>query len=216
MPKTRIPYRLHDGTIVPSVTTILSRFKESGGLMYWAWQQGQAGKDFREERDVAAEVGTMAHALVEAHIKGRDTPLFDAPLEMQTKARQAYENYLAFETQADFKVISLESPMVSEKYGYGGTPDALFESPDGTLSLGDWKTGRLYSDHLLQVVAYKVLWEENNPGRCITGGFHLCMFNKEYGDFSHHHYKELHDAWAMFSLLLQAYTLDKKLQARVK
>lgn len=216
MPTKRVPYKLQNGTIVPSVTTVISRFKESGGLIYWAWQQGQAGKDFREERDSSATAGTMAHALVEAHIKKWDTPIFDAPTELQEKARKAYENYLDFEAQSGFTVISLEEPMVSELYEYGGTPDALFEK-DTILSLGDWKTSNsVYSDYLLQLAAYKQLWDENHPDMKIEGGFHLCRFSKEHGDFAHYYYRELEDAWVMFQHLLYAYRLDKVLQGRVK
>src|SRR5207247_1837939 len=61
-------YKLPNGQPVPGVTTILSRFKESGGLLYWAWSQGRDGKELYEDRDRAAEVGTVAHALVEQHI----------------------------------------------------------------------------------------------------------------------------------------------------
>lgn len=34
-------YRLADGTKVPSVTTVLGRFKEGGGLMQWAYKTGR-------------------------------------------------------------------------------------------------------------------------------------------------------------------------------
>lgn len=63
-------YRLKDGTRVPSVTTIISRFKESGGLVHWAWQLGIDGKDYRKVRDEAADAGTLAHALLECDHKG--------------------------------------------------------------------------------------------------------------------------------------------------
>ena len=40
-----------EGQRLPSVTTVLSRFKDSGGLIHWAWSLGKEGKDYREERD---------------------------------------------------------------------------------------------------------------------------------------------------------------------
>ena len=51
------PYKGYeiDGEKVPGVTTVLSRFKESGALMYWAWKQGTEGKDFRETKQAAAD-----------------------------------------------------------------------------------------------------------------------------------------------------------------
>jgi hypothetical protein len=66
MPTQSAGYYLADGTRVPSVTTIIGRFKESGALIHWAWSIGRAGKDYREERDKAADAGTMAHAAVAA------------------------------------------------------------------------------------------------------------------------------------------------------
>ena len=64
-----------DGKRVPGVTTIIGRFKDSGGLMWWAFGQGQAAErgeinSLYDKRDEAAEAGTIAHALVEMHIAG--------------------------------------------------------------------------------------------------------------------------------------------------
>ena len=52
-------YRGADGKKLPSVTTVLSRFKESGGLIRWAYGQGQAKErgeinDLYDSRDAAA------------------------------------------------------------------------------------------------------------------------------------------------------------------
>lgn len=63
------PTYLIDGKRVPSVTTVISRFKESGALMYWCWDQGRQGLDYRQTRDAAADAGTIAHAMVEAFIR---------------------------------------------------------------------------------------------------------------------------------------------------
>ena len=32
-------YKLKDGTLVPGTTTIMGAFKDSGGLVHWAWEQ---------------------------------------------------------------------------------------------------------------------------------------------------------------------------------
>jgi len=57
-------YRLKDGTRVPGVTTIIGRFKDSGGLLYWAFEQGQAAErgeisNLYDKRDEAADAGTL-------------------------------------------------------------------------------------------------------------------------------------------------------------
>ena len=36
-------YKL-DGKRVPGTTTIIGRFKDSGGLLYWAFEQGKAAE----------------------------------------------------------------------------------------------------------------------------------------------------------------------------
>ena len=41
-----------------------------------------------------------------------------------------------------------EVPYVLEKLGIGTTMDGIIEHPDGTISIKDWKTGRLLSDEL--------------------------------------------------------------------
>jgi hypothetical protein len=206
-------YKLADGTKVPGVTTILSRFKESGALMHWAWTQGKEGKDYRETRDKAANAGTVAHAMVEAHIKGFT---FDpTPYDSETlkKAETAFGAFLEWATASHLKPVKSETSLVSEKHRFGGTLDTMLIH--GKLAIGDWKTsGGVYSDMLAQVAAYGALWEENFPLETITGGYHILRFDKEYGDFNHHWYPELNDGWEYFKLVRQAYEFDKKLRKR--
>jgi len=72
MARPKAGYFLKDGNRVPGTTTITGRFKESGGLVYWAWDLGKKGIDYREARDTAASAGTLVHAMVEAHAAGED------------------------------------------------------------------------------------------------------------------------------------------------
>lgn len=219
MPTQRNGYFTQDGTRVPSVTTIIGRFKDAGPLMYWAWEQGKAGKDFRETRDAAATAGTLAHEAVEAHIRHEPclldfTPDEDTP-EVMGRAHRAYQAFLAWERQTQLKVEQTELPLVSEQHRFGGTFDAILVN--GARAVGDWKTSNgLYPDYLLQVAAYGKLWEENFPDQPITGGFHLLRFDKTYGDFSHHWWGELDAAWEAFLHLRALYELEKELKQRAK
>jgi hypothetical protein len=70
----KIKYEI-GGKRVPSVTTIISRFKDSGGLIHWAWQQGMDGLDYRETRDKAALAGHLAHYLMELDARGKTKEL---------------------------------------------------------------------------------------------------------------------------------------------
>jgi len=111
-------------------------------------------------------------------------------------------------------MFETEITLVSEAHRFGGTPDAIGYL-DGKLCLLDWKTSNaVYSDYLIQLAAYKVLWEENRPQYPLEGGFHLLRFAKEHGDFSHHFYPNLDEAWRQFVLLREAYDIDKQLKKR--
>ena len=54
---------------VPSVTTILGRCKESGGLVGWAWKMGRDGISLDEARKGTADVGSCVHDRIEAAIQ---------------------------------------------------------------------------------------------------------------------------------------------------
>ena len=206
-------YFLKDGaTKVPSVTTILSRFKESGGLIHWAWKLGTEGKDYREVRDSAAEAGTMAHEAVEKWIHGQPT-IFEGDSDVCKRAGKSFGAFLEWADQTQLKVTHTEMPLVSENHRFGGTFDALLVR--GKRAMGDWKTSnRTYPEHLVQVAAYGKLWEENFPQEPIDGGFHLLRFDKEYGDFHHHFWAELDSAWDAFLHLRALYEIDKELKKR--
>lgn len=208
-------YLLKDGvTAVPGVTTILGRFKDSGGLIYWAWQQGKDGKDFRETKDRAAEAGTLAHSAVEAHIRGAEF-VWPPDSDVTTKARTAFGAFLEWAEQTQLKVTHTEVSLVSERYKFGGTLDAMLIK--GKRSLGDWKSSaQIYSDMLCQLAAYGILWEEHYPDMPIEAGYHLLRFDKEYGDFHAHWWSELETAKKAFLLMVELFSYDKELRARAK
>lgn len=208
-------YKDAKGTRVPSVTTILSRFKESGGLLYWANQAGLDGKTLDEARAPAATAGTMAHDLVEAHIHGRQLPELSGDPETIAKARSAYCTYLKWADMYKLTIRHTEVSLVSNAHGFGGRLDAIGMNGDGLVLL-DWKTSNaVYADYLLQLAGYKLLWEENYPEHRLTG-FHLCRFAKEEGDFSHHYFPNLDKEAETFLVMRSLYDLVKDVEKRVK
>jgi hypothetical protein len=189
MARPKHGYTLADGkTKVPGVTTILGRFKESGGLLNWAFQQGASGAaSLYEKRDEAGEVGTYAHALVDAKLRG-ETLAPERPKGMtDEQAAQAWQACAAFDEwreNSKLTITSMEMPLVSETYKFGGTPDGEAESPKG-LAIADWKTGNgIYPEMLLQLVAYDILINECT-GLKMDGGYHLVRFGKESARFTH-------------------------------
>lgn len=208
-------YKDAAGKRLPSVTTILSRFKESGGLLYWANQAGLDGKTLDEARMPAATAGTLAHELVEAHINGRDAPEHPQSEEAE-KARAAFDTYLKWAEMNRLEVRHTEVALVSEWHRYGGKLDAIGISGN-ELVLMDWKTSNaVYPDYILQLAGYKVLWEENYPDHPLTGGFHLCRFAKEEGDFSHHYFPALDFEAETFLAMRELYDKVKRVEKRVK
>lgn len=221
MPHPKGGYKTKAGKKAPGVTTIIGRFKDSGGLLYWACEQGKAIQrgeisSLYDKRDEAADAGTLAHACVEAHLHNLPLPMLPDN-DIGKQARQGYENFLQWNEANRLEIVAQEMELVSEEYEFGGCPDAIGIDTQGRICLIDWKTSNgVYQDYLIQLAAYKQLWNENNPEKdWITGGFHLCRFAKEHADFAHHYWSELDEAWEQFKLFRRAYDLDKILKKRV-
>ena len=219
MPTQR--YKNLNGFPVPSVTTIIGRFKDSGPLIHWAYNQGIAGKALYDERDKAATCGTLAHTMVEEYLNGNDhmNVLRDHDPDVMANALQAFHNFERWLDSSNIEILSQfqEIPYVCEKYQFGGCFDAIGRNKAGELCLLDWKTSNgIYRDYALQLAAYKHLWDVHNPNDPIIGGFHLCRFSKTYPDFNHAFFRELDLAWKQFKLLRQAFEIDKELKARIK
>lgn len=209
-------YKDAAGNKLPSVTTILGRFKDSGGLLYWANKAGLEGKTLDEAREPAATAGTLAHDLVEAHLRGEPEPVLQADSDVLAKAKAAYATYLKWEAMTKLEVRHAEVALVSEKYRFGGRLDAI-GVVGNELVLIDWKTSNsVYLDYTLQMAAYQLLWEEAYPDHRLVGGFHLCRFAKEEGDFGHHHFPKLEREAVTFLKMRELYDLVKDCEKRVK
>lgn len=212
----RIIYKDHSGKRVPSVTTILSRFKDSGGLIYWANQQGLDGLTLEEARNKPARAGQLAHDLVEAHINGWDEPELTGSDEMIRQARNALANFLNWQEQSRIEFKHTEVSLVSNDYRFGGRLDAIGMQPDGRLALVDFKTGPLYGEHLLQCAAYTLMWNENFPESPVNGGAHLISFRREKADFGHHYFGDLLAEKDVFIQMRTLYGAVKRVEKRAK
>lgn len=218
MPTPVKGYFLKDGSRVPGTTTVISNCKIGGieGLLYWANQEGLAGRNYRETRDAAADAGTCAHDMVECDIRGSDFDKSKYKPETLKLAEGAFKAYRKWAKQTKLKAVAPETRLVSETHKYGGTLDAMLV--DGELALGDWKTSNsVRADYLIQLAAYRNLWEENHPDQIVTGGFHLLKFSKpDHEDdpvhFSHHHWSHLDLAWDAFQHMRALYDLSSRLK----
>jgi hypothetical protein len=207
-------YKTADGKRVPGVTTIVGRFKDSGGLIHWAWQQGIDGKNYRETRDNAADAGGIAHDMIEADILGKPTPEFpQANPEHIVLASKALEAFCTWRDQVKLEILETEVPLISEAFRFGGTFDAL-ALVAGKVVLLDWKTSNgVYGDYIAQVAAYRQLLRERalrEPSAPVPEGAQLLRFGKEFGDFHAHYYPSevLDKGWRFFELGREMYDID--------
>jgi len=201
MPTPSKGYFLKDGSRVPGASTIAGYYKPEpavGRLLGWARKEALAGRDHKETLATAADIGTAVHAMIESKIKG--LPVICSLDDLDAVAAwAAFGEYEKWAAKIPLEVIAQEVQLVSEIYKFGGTPDLIGRSTGG-VKLFDWKTSNgIYESHGLQVAAYVVLWNENNPDNKITDGAHIARFSKT-GEFGHC-FLEMNDLailWAQF------------------
>jgi hypothetical protein len=63
-------------------------------LIHWAWALGKDGKDYRAERDKAADIGTLAHFMCEAFLNGFVCDLSDYSEEDRNRALVCYSKFV--------------------------------------------------------------------------------------------------------------------------
>lgn len=208
-------YKTQDGKRLPSVTTILGRFRESGGLIRWANKEGLAGRNSDHSRDEAAITGNLAHRMIELHIRGED-PLSiadevnDADKHKLGEASHAFDQFIAWLNQAGITLTESELKLIKdqEEMGYGGTIDAI-GIRNGALVLLDWKTSRsLHVDVLLQVAAYGMLLKRARDIN--VSEYHVVRFSKTEHVWEHRVFEhgQLDPARLMFLSLVDAYYYD--------
>jgi hypothetical protein len=217
MARPKQGYFLEDGTRVVGVTTPISRFKDSGALIHWAWDLGMKGINYREARDSAASIGTLGHDLIEQRIHGVEPCCPDGTEpEMCGKALQALASFDEWAKRSSLEIVETELSLVSEFHRYGGTIDAIARVA-GKLTVLDLKTSaRVYPDNILQVAAYARLWNEHN-GREEIFCADVLRVSKETGDFAHHHFgpDTLELGFIQFRNFLTAYETDKRIKKLV-
>ena len=215
MARPKKGYFAKDGEKVPSVTTVLDRFKPAGGLIHWSWQQGKAGLDYRVTRDSAAAAGTLAHNWIEATVKGEafEIPVGTDP-DVYRKALQAHANFQTWYAESGLTIIDTERPLVSEAHRFGGTYDAVAKTADGKIVALDFKTSnKLYPEHLYQVAAYGLLMLE-----CTDYGwpdfYMIFRMSKEDATWELKTFDDLTKEREAFLALREAYGLVKECEKR--
>lgn len=217
MPRPKAGYRLKDGTEVPGVTTIIKRYMNQEALKIWAFNQGKLGKpSLYAVMEGEANVGTTVHDMADLALAGK---LEDEIIEFARKAHpdpidfgRAQSGFRAYQQWAQafrVRVIDRELSIVSEKHKVGMTLDRVV-LVDNQLALLDFKTASgVYADHLIQLAAYRNLYEERFPERKLSGGCHLIRLPKDGSAFEHREFVDLRKAWQLFKLYRAAYAVDQ-------
>lgn len=137
-------------------------------------------KSPRDYAKQAADVGTICHAAIEAHIKHGEFPG-----EIDPRALKGFDNYLQWLSMVHFEPLTMETPLVSERYQFGTTID-IMGLVVGKRSIVEIKTSNdLYSEYLIQVAAQKVVWEEVHPDQPIES-ISILKVGKESASFNHY------------------------------
>lgn len=220
MPTPREGYRLADGTRVPGVTSVLSGLGWSKpGLMHWAHAQGLAGLPLYEARDAAADAGTIAHAMIEAHILGTGyLPPAETDAAILANAHRAYQQFTEWEEDSRITVEQTEVRVLSEHYRFGGTIDWIARRRGEQLVLPDVKTSKgIYGEAIIQVAAYVHAYEEQT-GIPLDGGAAVVRFSKDGTGFTHRWIQRaaLEQPWRAFLALRELYDLKPSVEALAK
>lgn len=162
--KIHTRYNLKDGKRVPGATTI-GGIMDKPAMLPAAVKLTRAGMDYKKVWEEKADIGTLTHSMILAHLKQIELDLSDYTPNQVSVAENCFLSYLEWErvTYKDkpMYAIRIEEPMVSEEDGFGGTPDIITEE-DSKLILTDFKTGTgIYEEHYIQMAAYDRLCEVN-------------------------------------------------------
>ena len=203
-PSGHATYKDSAGKRLVGVTTILAVMAKPA-LIKWANNLGLAGIDSTTYVDNLADVGTLAHHMILCKFKNATPDMSDFTENQIKMATASLASFTSWESSHEVKPLVTEEVLISEEFGFGGTPDLLCEL-DGIVTLLDFKTGKaLYPEVLYQLGAYAYLlsgagWSIDQAvalriGRELGEGFEVINFTTE----------ALQEGFKVFHLCLQLY-----------
>lgn len=106
-----------------------------------------------ELKEAAADLGTRAHQAINALIDG-------GTMDLTEDVKPAVDGFLKFIEESNLKIEHGDRKIISMKYGYGGSLDAL-GLENGRIVVVDFKTSSaIYPEYGLQVAAYCQAFQE--------------------------------------------------------
>ena len=154
-----VRYRDSGDNIVPGVTTILGVLSKPA-LVPWANKLGLQGIEVGKYVDNLAEIGTLAHAMIESYLRGEQADTSDYSANQIELAENALLSFWEWLKGKELVPLLLEEPLVSDEKCYGGTIDC-YCMLDGVPTLLDFKTGKaIYPEMMYQLASYRELLGE--------------------------------------------------------
>ena len=199
------------GERVKSVTTLINLHIgwNKGALIGWTRKICMSGQDSMVELKTAGRIGTLAHEMIEQFIKGGSVSLDGYSAEEIGQAKTAYNAYCEWEKKRKPTYHENEIKMVSDKYKFGGTCDAIC-TIGNKLTILDFKTSSgVYDEFIIQLAAYRQMYQEST-GKKIQQAI-LLKLDKEGEGYEEHRIalKDLNWGWRVFKLILKLQELKR-------
>lgn len=194
----------------PSVTTFISAVvPKEKYLLDWQKKNGVEGDAYMNER---ANYGTFLHGVFAKllingkynldGLRGELLAFIDSHLLPNSFIEYEYDlkkdvlALAAFVKDYEVKPLAIEVGLASKKMGLAGTldlPCTMLEKPGGKnriRALVDLKSGKkgFYSDHEIQLMIYREIWNENYPDLKIERIFNLSP--KDWRNYPTYNLKE--------------------------
>ena len=213
MPNTKIhtQYKNSLGENVVGTTTVI-KILDKPSLLPWVAKITKAGFDWQRYRDAMGDSGTLTHLRILNYLKRTEPDLSEYSPVMIKLSHNSMLSFYEWEKSHKLEPIILEVPLVSDLYGFGGTPDYI-GLVNGRLEIVDFKTGGLFLSVVLQLAAYRQLAKERGyPAEYCRA---LSIPRTENEGFKEELYTSLDDEFQIFLRCLDIYNLLKKTGRRL-
>lgn len=162
-------YKLKNGQEVPSVTTIIGNVLGFNKNILIQWSKSLAFKGINSDKikDESALIGTSTHYLIETKIlneKINKDKLKHLSKEQLIQVTNAYKSWKKWEEEwCPEQFVHSELELVSEEYEFAGTVDIICKKNNELYILDNKTSNSLHMEMIIQLGAYKLLYEENYP-----------------------------------------------------
>ena len=144
---------------IPSVTWIAGHYPK--GIAFYKWLAEKGWDESQALKNAAGDKGSRVHKAIEMIIDGEEVQM-DSRLannegveeELSVEEYEAIVSFTEWANESKPKFLLKEVTVISKKYGYAGTVDAVAEI-DGQVWVIDWKTSQyIWPEYEIQVSAY--------------------------------------------------------------